>query len=88
MEGQNMHKRPNSRAPNFPDNDFMMDFENACLKDWSGNLPKGKHRFEDAKWKEHILRQVYPNHSDVDFWEYRAWCLAGYGDEWFQEEVS
>ena len=69
---------------------FMMDFENHCLKhNWDNRqkeFPKGKNRHEDPEWEEMIQTQVYPNHSDVDWQEYVDWVQSGMGDEWFQNE--
>jgi len=48
--------------------------------------PKGKKRHEDPEWMEMIQKQVYPNHSDVDWQEYVDWFEKGMGDEWFLEE--
>ena len=66
---------------------FMMDFENACLEqNWGCKpFPKGPNRYEDKEWAEMIISQVYPHHSDVDFWEYVEWVRGGGGDEWFVE---
>ena len=69
--------------------DFMMDFENACLQHyWDSSQrshPKGPRRFEDPQWAA-MMRQQCQEHSDVTFEQYCEWCLAGGGDEWFQEE--
>ena len=70
---------------------FMMDFENSCLEHhWDSNVapPKGPKRFLDKRWAEMIKSQVYPNHSDVDWYEYVDWVSRGGGDDWFQEEVN
>ena len=48
--------------------DFMMDFENACLRDnWSKPHPQGPKRHENAEWAAMIQSQVYPYHSEVDW---------------------
>ena len=86
VETMNPPNRPNSNlGKEFPveQNNFYMDFENSCLTGWSKPIPKGKTRHEDPEWQKHIQSQVYPNHSDIDWWEYREWVLAGGGDEWF-----
>ena len=69
---------------------FLMDFENACLNNWDNSIahPKGPTRHLDKAWAEMIQSQVYPHHSDVDWYEYVGWVTRGGGDEWFQEEVN
>jgi len=67
--------------------DFMRDFENACLKDnWNKPHPNGAKRHENPEWGAMIQSQVYPHHSDVDWEEYVEWVSNGGGDEWFQDE--
>ena len=68
--------------------DYMMDFENTVLQDWDAHkgIPTGTRRFENAECAESIKRNVYPHHSDVDWFEYLEWVSAGGGDEWFIEE--
>ena len=69
--------------------DFLMDFENACLADFTretADYPKGPERYKDEEWAKYIKTQVYPSHSDVDWTEYVAWVKAGMGDEWFTDE--
>ena len=67
-------------------NNFMMDFENACLEEyWVGPPPTGPRRHENEKWAKMIQGQVYPHHSDLDWQEYCDWVKAGGGDEWFVE---
>ena len=68
--------------------DFPMDFENDVLRRWDARkgIPRGPRRFEKAEWAELIKRNVYPNHSDVDWYEYVEWVSAGGGDEFFMEE--
>ena len=67
--------------------DFMTDFENDVLRAWDATkgIPTGPRRFEKAEWAELIKRNVYPNHSDVDWYEYVEWVSQGGGDEWFME---
>ena len=69
---------------------FLMDFENACLsQNWDNSkkpFPKGMMRHTDAEWGEMIKTQVYPHHSDVDWEEYCDWIFFGGGDECFQED--
>jgi hypothetical protein len=64
---------------------FMMDFENACLsQSWDSRKrahPRGPNRYKDPEWAQMIQSQVYPHHSDVDWTEYCNWCEAGGGDE-------
>ena len=71
-------------------NNFMMDFENACLsQNWDNSIkpyPKGATRHKDLDWARMITSQVYPHHSDIDFREYVDWVSSGGGDEFFQEE--
>jgi len=71
---------------------FYMDFENACLQHhWDSSVtphPKGPKRFENKAWAEMIQNQVYPHHSDVDWWEYKTWVENGGGDDWFQAEIN
>ena len=64
---------------------FLMDFENAVLEDGGRDSPTGPRRFEKAEWAELIKRNVYPNHSDLDWDEYVEWVSQGGGDEWFME---
>ena len=86
--------RPNHIPKNTPitvqRNNFMMDFENACLShNWDIRIkpyPKGKTRHKNTDWAKMITSQVYPHHSDVDFCEYVDWVTRGYGDDCFQEE--
>ena len=68
-------------------NDFLMDFENDVLRDWDATkgIPTGPRRFQNAEWADLIKRNVYPYHSDVDFYEYIEFCLKGGGDDWFME---
>lgn len=69
---------------------FMMDFENACLsKNWDSRSRahlRGPNRYKDPEWAAVIQSQVYPHHSDIDWEEYVDWVSRGHGDEWFQEE--
>jgi hypothetical protein len=67
---------------------FLMDFENSCLTEHWGVKPhpRGNKRYEDPEWAAMIQSQVYPNHSDVDWYEYVEWVSQGGGDEWFEEE--
>ena len=70
---------------------FLMDFENTCLADYTRDnpdtpYPKGPERYKDKEWAKYIKTQVYPHHSDVDWTEYVAWVKAGMGDEWFTDE--
>ena len=86
VENKMALKRPNSIDTLVGDRvTFLTDFENSCLDGWSRPIPTGKKRFEDPEWQKHILQQVYPYHSDVDWFEYTMFCLAGGGDEWFVE---
>ncbi len=50
-------------------------------------FPKGPRRFEDPQWAT-MMRQQCEGHSDVTFEQYCEWCLAGGGDEWFQEDEA
>ncbi len=63
---------------------FMMDFENACLsQNWDSSKrvhPKGPKRHEDPEWAKMIQSQVYPHHSDIDWEEYKKWVENGGGD--------
>ena len=66
-----------------------MDFENSCLANhWDSSSaphPTGVRRHENEKWAEMIQSQVYPNHSDIDWYEYVEWVTQGGGDEMFKE---
>ncbi len=67
----------------------MMDLENAILErawDARKGIPKGSHRWESPEWAKVVQQNVYPHHSDVDWYEYAAWVENGGGDDWFQEE--
>ena len=69
---------------------FMMDFENACLsQNWDNSkkpFPTGRLRHTDAEWAAMIKTQVYPHSSEIDWEEYSDWIFFGGGDEWFLEE--
>ena len=83
--------RPNKgyRYRTFDRNAFFMDFENACLEqNWVGPPPTGIKRHENPEWATMIKSQVYPHHSDIDWFEYVEWVEAGGGDEWFQEDIN
>ena len=71
---------------------FYMDFENPRLANhWDSSSaphPTGVRRHENEKWAEMIQSQVYPNHSDIDWYEYVEWVTQGGGDEWFQEKSN
>ena len=70
-------------------NNFMMDFENACLsQNWAGDPPTGIKRYENPEWAKMIQSQVYPHHSDIDWYEYVEWVENGGGEEWFQEDIN
>ena len=80
-------RRPNtSLRCNAIKDSFMMDFENSCLANKWGSRPhpKGDKRHLDKDWAKMIQSQVYPHHSDVDWYEYVDWVSRGFGDEWFQ----
>ena len=81
-------RRPR-RGSNLLNDDFMTDIENQILEKWDARkgIPKGRRRFENAEWAELIKQNVYPHHSDIDWYEYVEWVKAGGGDEWFQEET-
>jgi hypothetical protein len=68
----------------------LMDFENSCLSQhWDSSVkphPRGSKRYEDPEWAAMIQAQVYPHHSDVDWYEYVEWVSQGGGDEAFQKE--
>ena len=66
-----------------------MDFENSLVVDWDARngIPTGPCRFEKAEWAELVKRNVYPNHSDVDWDEYVEWVSSGGGDDWFMEQL-
>ena len=80
-------KRPNSGvqtcAPRYY-HAFMTDFENSLLEGWDKPIPKGNQRHENPEWAKHVQSQVFPNHSDVDWWEYVLWVEEGVGDQCFQ----
>ena len=71
---------------------FYMDFENSCLANhWDSSStphPTGINRHENEKWAEMIQSQVYPNHSDIDWYEYVEWVTQWGGDEMFQEKSN
>ena len=78
-----MPKRPGHRSRKTSDA-FMMDFENSLLTDWTHTIPTGVLRFEKDAWSQLVKRNVFPNHSDVDWDEYCQWVNQGGGDDWFQ----
>ena len=53
---------------------FLMDFANSCLaNNWDSSSaphPAGARRHENENWAEMIQSQVYPNHSDIDWYDY------------------
>ena len=69
------------------DDTFLMDFGNSCLANhWdssAGPHPTGVRRYENEKWADMILTQVYPN-SDIHWCDFCEWVMTGGGDEWFQ----
>ena len=72
-----------------PRDAFMMDFENACLEqNWAGEPPRGPKRHENPEWQKMIQSQVYPHHSEIDWYDYVEFCESGGGDEWFQEDIN
>ena len=83
-------RRPNFRdAGYYYDNqleNFLMDFENACLEDFRGAHPIGRERYKHPAWAAHIKANVFPYHSDIDWLEYVEWVSNGGGDDWFQDE--
>ena len=62
---------------------FLMDFENACVEEYGRAPPRGRRRFDDEVWAQYMKRQMYPN-SDLDWEEYMEWVSAGGGDSWTQ----
>ena len=80
-----MPRRPGHRTHAIGDS-FMMDLENSFLSGWGETVPQGTRRFEIVAWAALVKRNVFPNHSDVDWDEYCDWVRIGGGDEWFQEE--
>ena len=69
------------------DDNFMMDFENYCLKHhWHKTIPTGTQRCENAEWAQMMREQCVD--SDLDYDKYCAWVKQGGGDEWFQESVE
>ena len=80
--------RPGKTKPLYmgiPRDSFLMDFETPCLANhWDSSStphPTGVRRHENEKWAEMIQSQVYPNHSDIDWYEYVEWVTQGGGDE-------
>ena len=69
-------------------NAFLTDLENECLKEYTGDCPKGMLRYKNESWAAHMKKNLYPFHSDADWWDYVQFCEEGGGDEWFfdQEE--
>jgi hypothetical protein len=81
-------RRSRRTSCNRPGRDaFLMDFENDVLRDWdtTKGIPTGPRRFQNAEWAALIKRNVYPHHSDVDFYEYVEFCSNGGGDDCFME---
>ena len=81
-----MERRPGSKPESAGDKSFLLDFENSLLATWNAQnrIPTGKWRFEDPEWAALVQANVWPHHSDVDWFEYVEFCQAGFGDEWFQ----
>ena len=81
-----MERRPKSREVTKDRDAFFMDFENACLQYWPGlNWPKGNTRHLDPEWATYMKTQVYPNHSDIDWFEYVCWVEQDGGDEYMHQ---
>ena len=79
--------RPHKRLSSVESDAFLTDWENECLSDnWNSSVPHpvGPKRHEHKEWAEMIKSQVYPHHSDVDWYEYVEWVENGGGDAWFQ----
>ena len=79
-------KRPGSKMLEELDDDFMTDFENSCLSLWDSSKrphPRGRNRHEDVEWAALVRRYVYPNLSDVDWYEYIIFVESGGGDDFF-----
>ena len=93
-------RRPGRTSCNLPDFDafwqrhqFLSHFEYDILKRsqtlnrifYNDGIPRGPRRFEKAEWADLIKRNVYPNHSEVDWDEYVEWVSRGGGFELFKE---
>ena len=65
---------------------FLTDLENECLKEYTGHCPKGILRYKNESWAAHMKKNLYPFHSDADWWDYVKFCEEGHGDEWFFDE--
>ena len=81
--------RPRKRLLGVESDAFLMDFENACLANhWDSSVmahPRGDRRHEHKEWAEMIKSQVYPHHSDVDWYEYVEWVKNGGGMSGFMK---
>ena len=84
--------RPRKKLSSAEVDAFLMDWENECLANhWDSSSaphPTGVRRHENEKWAEIIRGQVFPNHSDIDWYDYVEWVTQGGGDEWFQEKSN
>ena len=69
-------------------NNFLMDFENSLLEEWTQPTPTGRRRYLDPEWAALVEKNVHPHHSDVCWDDYVSWVSAGGGDDWFQEEIA
>jgi hypothetical protein len=81
--------KPRRRRQTRENDAFLMDFENAILREqWDARkgIPKGPCRWRNAEWAALIKKNVFPFHSGVTWEEYVQWARAGGGDEWFQRE--
>ena len=64
---------------------FFCDLENAVLRDFRGDIPKGPQRYLNPDWAALMKKNLYPFHSDADWSEYIEFCEDGGGDEWFYD---
>ena len=70
---------------------FWMDFENACLSQhWDNSIrehPKGVKRHLDPGWAAMMKSQL--EYGAAGTWkQYVRWVELGNGDEWFQESET
>ena len=64
---------------------FFCDLENAVLRDFHGDTPTGPQRYLNPDWAALMKKNLYPFHTDADWWEYVEFCENGGGDEWFYD---
>ena len=83
--------RPNKRNRVADRDAFFIHFENDVLRNNWNNwepFPTGPRRFENPEWAKMIKSQVFPHHSDIDWYEYVECCHLGVAMNGFKKRSS